>query len=143
MRQPREAAVLIRRGDRYLVLHRTPDAYWHVVAGIVEPGETFAEAARRELREETALDADLADLAAPQAYIVPADMAHLYAPGVGSVAVETFWVDVADGWEPVLNEEHDEYRWSTLDEALALLHWPEAREVLRALGRLGPSPRRS
>jgi 8-oxo-dGTP pyrophosphatase MutT (NUDIX family) len=137
VRQPRESAVFVRRGDRYLVLHRTPDAYWHVVAGVVEPLETFAEAARRELREETGLDASLADLKAPQAYPVPADMAHLYPPGVGVVNVETFWLDVPADWEPVLNEEHDQYRWSTLDEALALLHWPEARDALRAFARLG------
>jgi dATP pyrophosphohydrolase len=130
--------VFIRREDRYLVLHRTPpDAYWHVVAGVVEPAETFAEAARRELREETGLDAECADLAAPQAYPVPADMAHLYAPNVRTVAVETFAVDAPKGWEPVLNEEHDDFRWCTLDEALALLYWPEARDGLRAFARSG------
>ena len=38
-----------------LIVHRSPvqGGYWHVVAGGVEPGETPANAAARELREET------------------------------------------------------------------------------------------
>jgi 8-oxo-dGTP pyrophosphatase MutT (NUDIX family) len=45
-----EVFVFVRRGEEFLVLHRTPDndAYWHGVAGGVEPGESFAEAAARE-----------------------------------------------------------------------------------------------
>jgi 8-oxo-dGTP pyrophosphatase MutT (NUDIX family) len=34
-----------------------------------------------------------------------------------------------------LNEEHDEYRWLSLKEAIALAHWPETVEVLVAIAR--------
>ena len=37
------------------------------------------------------------------------------------------------GWEPTLDWEHDEYRWCRADEAVALLFWPEPREVLQEL----------
>ena len=49
MRQPHEVLVVVRRGNCFLVLHRAPqyDAYWHLVAGGVEPGETALEAAER------------------------------------------------------------------------------------------------
>jgi 8-oxo-dGTP pyrophosphatase MutT (NUDIX family) len=40
---------------------------------------------------------------------------------------------VPPGWEPQLNEEHDDYRWLPQDEAVELLYWPEPKELLRAL----------
>jgi len=56
--------VFVRRGDEVLVVHRSPaqGAYWHSVSGGVEDGETDAEAAVRELREETGLEARLTAL---------------------------------------------------------------------------------
>ena len=73
MRTGRETGVFVRRGDRFLVLHRSQDRYWHVVAGVVEEGETFAEAAARELYEETGLGpgAPIRDLGLTQGYLVP------------------------------------------------------------------------
>jgi 8-oxo-dGTP pyrophosphatase MutT (NUDIX family) len=54
-----EVAVFVTRrsGSEVLILHRVAEhgGYWHVVAGGVESGETVAEAAERELREETGL----------------------------------------------------------------------------------------
>ena len=36
MRTPWEAGVFVYRDDRVLLMHRTEDRYWHVVAGVVE-----------------------------------------------------------------------------------------------------------
>jgi 8-oxo-dGTP pyrophosphatase MutT (NUDIX family) len=127
--------VIIRRGERFLMLHRAVEDYWHVVAGVVEDGETFSEAATRELREETGLDALVSDVGLKQTYRVPAVMRSEYLDGVDEVAVENFMVEVRPGWEPVLNEEHDVYRWLTTTEAVAIAHWPETKEVLAAIAR--------
>ena len=56
--------VFVRRGDEVLAVHRSPDqgGYWHSVAGGVEEGESYADAAVRELEEETGLVADVASL---------------------------------------------------------------------------------
>ena len=115
------------------MLHRAIDDYWHVVAGVVEDGETFAEAAVRELREETGLDAPVVDVRMPQGYRVPDEMRSEYLTGVDQVAIENFTVEVPMGWEPVLNEEHDYYKWLTRDDAVAIAHWPETKEVLAAV----------
>ena len=71
----------------------------------------------------------------PQAYRVPAEMRPEYDPTVDDVAIESFLVDVPAGWEPTLNEEHDDYRWLSLADAIALSHWPETGEVFAAIAR--------
>ena len=120
------------------MLHRAGDDYWHVVAGVVEDGETFAEAAARELREETGLAASVSEVALRQSYRVPDDWRAEYLAGVDEVAIENFTVEVPAGWEPVLNEEHDDYRWLGTADAIAIAHWPETREIIAALATRSP-----
>ena len=57
--------VLIREGDRYLMVKRgaEPDAgLWSIPGGLVEVGERTSDAAVREAREETGLDVDIVDV---------------------------------------------------------------------------------
>lgn len=47
------ALAVVRRGDRFLLVHESKHGQlWYLPAGRVEPGESFAEAARRETLEE-------------------------------------------------------------------------------------------
>ena len=131
MREWSEVMIHVRRGDEFLVALRSRESggYWHTIAGKVEEGEESAAAARRELREETGLEVEeLAELG-EFAYVRENWEEE---PGL-RVHVRAFLVDVAPGWEPVLNEEHDEYRWLSRDEAAQLLFWPEPAQLLRAL----------
>ncbi|MGH3133723.1 MAG: NUDIX domain-containing protein [Gaiellaceae bacterium] len=123
-----EVLVAIHRpepsGTAFLVLRRAPfkQGYWHLAGGGVEAGETAAEAAVRELAEETGLAvSELDDLGADLGY--------------DGVRVHAFAAGVPAGWEPTLNEEHDDYRWCTLDDALRLLVYEEPREVVRRTAR--------
>jgi 8-oxo-dGTP pyrophosphatase MutT (NUDIX family) len=136
----REVMVVVRRGSEFLVLHRAPqlDAYWHLVAGGVEEGESARDAAVRELKEEIGLDATarLRDLEQPFVYSLaeeaPAVRAR-FSPTQTDVPVDVFVADVDTVWEPALNEEHDAYRWCSREEAVGLLYWPEPREIVGAL----------
>jgi 8-oxo-dGTP pyrophosphatase MutT (NUDIX family) len=135
VRQPHEALVGVVRGAEILVMHRTKDRYWHLVAGGLEPGETAAQAAARELWEETGLRATPRDLGWSFTYRLDEHphWRQLFAAGVEEILVDVFAVDAPPEWEPTLNEEHTDYRWASLHDALALLHYPEPRELAARL----------
>ncbi|RIH86167.1 Diadenosine hexaphosphate hydrolase [Calidithermus terrae] len=47
--------VVLDSHDRVLLGHRTDNGFWGLPGGAMEPGESFEEAARREVFEETGL----------------------------------------------------------------------------------------
>ena len=125
-----EVAIVVRRGDRFLVVHRAPTggAYWHLIAGGIEAGEDAREAAARELAEETGLAARVVPLQ-KATYVPTADdrRQHEYAD---AIEVAAFLADAPADWEPTLDHEHDGYRWCTAAEAQELLFWPEPRAAV-------------
>ena len=134
MRRPEEVFVFVRRGEEYLILHRSKEqgAYWHSVAGGLEKGESFAAAAGRELREETGLEAPLVQLDQHFVYRLEG-WEPRYRPEGGEIRVECFLAEAPAGWEPSLDWEHDDYRWCRPQEGAELLFWPEPRELLQEL----------
>ena len=129
-----EVLVFVRRGSHWLVLRRSvrQGAYWHSVAGGVEQGETDVEAAARELREEVGLVAEPVDVQRSFTY-APEAWEPASRDGSGPFRVACFVADAPALWEPVLDWEHDAYRWCTTAEAVELLHWPEPRNVLEEI----------
>jgi 8-oxo-dGTP pyrophosphatase MutT (NUDIX family) len=138
-----EVAIFVARHARteILVVHRSPvqGGYWHTVAGGVEPGELPEEAARRELLEETGLAVDTIEPAGPATEFVyplseePADRRALYDPSIVEVHVDCFLVDAPDDWQPQLDWEHDDFRWTPAAEAPDALYWPDTADALRRL----------
>ncbi|MBI2776427.1 MAG: NUDIX pyrophosphatase [Chloroflexi bacterium] len=111
----------------FLLLHRSGrdgPPFWQGVSGWIEADEPPHLAALRELREETGL-------AAVELYSVNS-VFDLYAWRRGTVeTIVPFAARVADGADPVLSDEHDDWRWARLGEALALLPYEPQREALR------------
>ena len=139
MRTDVEVAVFVTRNSdsEVLIVHRSPaqGAYWHVVAGGVESGESVAEAAERELHEETGLVARVTSGVEVTEYVsaVTGEPAERRDPSVAQVEVTCFRASAPDGWEPILDWEHDDHRWCNPQEAFDALRWPATAQALRQL----------
>jgi 8-oxo-dGTP pyrophosphatase MutT (NUDIX family) len=136
-RRPVEVAIAVRRpGGEYLVLLRSPEklGYWHLVSGGVDWGEEPAAAAARELLEETGLLAVPEQLGMPLGYDLAGDPEPVRArfpAGTERIVVWPFVADAPAGWEPTLDHEHVEARWLHPEDAIALLEYPEPKEIVR------------
>lgn len=119
-------ALLMRR-------RKPPVGLWENPGGMLEPGEDFAAAARRETLEETGLDAPpgLAWWARVEPWRGPDDR-ELYA-GAGFIAHHP------GGDVRLEDEAHDTHLWATRDEWESLDTWYKPRELddlWAAIGRM-------
>lgn len=123
--------VLYRPGPEFLVALRSQErhGYWNLVAGGVEEDEEPTAAARRELAEESGLEYPA------RLEPVPLELDYLRPEGT-RVVLHAFLVEAPPGFEPVLNDEHVEYRWCRSAEALELLAYPEPRDAVAYAARL-------
>lgn len=120
---------IVWRDRRILLIRRArpPQAgQWSIPGGRQEVGETLFEAAAREVREETGIEV------VPTGIVTAVDSIHRDAEGRAEWHYTI--VDVAAEWiagEPVAGDDAADARWATLDEAEALIGWPELRRVIR------------
>jgi len=105
---------VIRLGHRFLVVReRKHGMLWYLPAGRVEPGETFAEAAKREVKEEAGIDVSLDGILKIQHTPNPDATARMRVIFVGRPVDDTPPKSVPD-------DESIEARWVTLEEAKQL-----------------------
>lgn len=103
---------VIEDDGKVLLLKRPADDFmggiFELPSGKVEPSEDLMTALVREVEEETALQVTLAS-----AYLGSFD----YTSGSGKKSRQFNFVVLVDAPEPVVLQEHDEYRWvPTKDE---------------------------
>jgi 8-oxo-dGTP diphosphatase len=103
-------AAVIRRGDRYLLgrrpAHKRHGGLWEFPGGKLEPGESWLDAARRELREE--LGVGVTSAGEP-----------LYRRRDPASSFEIVFVEVEMEGEARATE-HDELRWVVVGELARL-----------------------
>ena len=111
-------AVYARRGDRVLVIEHRRLKTWLPIGGELEPGETPAEAAVRELREETGLVGRWRPLAGALDG-VPAGLIGYEEHIAGSKGLHmnfVFVCEIAAGADVTPNDEFGAWRWVDRDE---------------------------
>lgn len=96
---------------------------WEVVHGTIETGERPADAARREVREETGLSTE-------RLYSITVNPFYLHQRDTVQLAI-VFAAIVNGDMDITLGIEHDAYRWITPAEAESTLQWPREHEAIR------------
>jgi 8-oxo-dGTP diphosphatase len=138
----RAAGGIVTRGGkatdvaRVAVVHRPKYDDWTFPKGKCDPGESFEDAARREVHEETGLCCELG----------PEVGSTRYVDNKGRPKLVRYWLmpapPDADGAiaGAVPNPEVDELRWLAPREAAILLSYEHDRELLGRLPGAGSDP---
>jgi 8-oxo-dGTP diphosphatase len=117
----RAAGGVVLHEGQIAVVHRPKYDDWSLPKGKLEPGETWEEAALREVEEETGLRVRLEHRLATTHYAVS-----------GTPKSVRWWrmsLFDDDGHEP--DHEVDQVRWVTPEEAMRLLNYEPDRQLVR------------
>ena len=116
------AGGVVTRDGLFAVVHRPKYDDWTLPKGKLDAGETFEQAALREVEEETGLRCTLLRELPSTEYSVR-----------DRPKIVRYWLmDVVEdpGFAP--NDEVDELRWLSPEDALSLLTYDRDRQVARA-----------
>ena len=106
-----------------LVVHRPRYDDWSFPKGKCDPGETFEETAAREVLEETGL-----------AIAFGPELAEArYTDHKGRPKRVRYWAMTVTGGTFTSNDEVDEIRWVSVEEARRLLSYPHDADLLLGL----------
>jgi 8-oxo-dGTP diphosphatase len=106
------------------LVHRPTQQDWSFPKGKLELGETFEDAAQREVLEETGFSCRLIRFIGHTEYIDRKSRPKVVA----------YWVMSAEAGSFAPNEEVDELRWMGLQAASGLLSYERDRELLAVVG---------
>ena len=113
------AGGVVRRDGRIAVVHRPRYDDWSLPKGKLDPGESWEQAALREVREETGLECELGKELSSTSY-------H---DRKGRSKLVRYWLMEPVGGEFTPNDEVDELRWLTPAEAARVLTYPRDVEL--------------
>ena len=119
--QVRAAGGVIVRDGRVAIVHRPRHDDWSLPKGKLDPGESWEEAALREVQEETGLRARITGELTPAHY--------LDAKGRDKT-VRWYRMEIVDEGALEPSGEVDELRWVTPEEAARLLTYEHDRALV-------------
>jgi dATP pyrophosphohydrolase len=130
-------------GLQILLMRRSPGrilpGLWQCVSGSLEAGESVADGALRELREETGFGASHIE-----GFYDLDQVNQFHEPSYRAIVTSAiFAVRVGDSAEPTLSHEHDAMRWTSPADALELAIWPAYRESIRRIAENLADPERA
>lgn len=141
-------AILYRMNGKtpeFLLFKRIPEkgGFWLSISGGYEETDTsLLETCYREMKEEADINKDDIIAASEKLYIhqftetiknkentnyktLPTDQLTL--------TTFVFGFELKNGIEPKLIEEHTEYKWCTIDEAMSLLKYEDTKNAFKAV----------
>ncbi len=110
-------------GLEVVAVHRPRYDDWSLPKGKLDPGESFEEAALREVSEETGLECEL----------IRELESVRYRDGHGRPKIARYWLMRPVGGrveDRAPDDEVDELRWVTVPEAVALLSYSRDRDLV-------------
>jgi lipoyl(octanoyl) transferase len=128
------SVVPVAADGRILLLRRSEarGGFWQQVTGRVEGGESPAQAARRELREETGADVPVVDLGYRHAFALdPSLRGGAAAEGITLVEEHAFAARLPPGFAARLSDEHAEQALLPPEEAVSRLRFAGLRRAVR------------
>ena len=120
----RAAGGVVMREGLVAVVHRPRYDDWSLPKGKLDEGESWEDAAVREVEEETGIRCRLGEELEPVSY----------QDRKGRAKVVRYWLMEPEDGEFTPNAEVDELRWLIPSAAAELLSYPHDRELVKDLG---------
>ncbi len=109
----------------YLLLHYVA-GHWDFPKGKLEADETLLDAASRELHEETGLQGTIID-GFQESFVYQFNQ---YPDGSLAEKTVHFFIGTVEHKEVILSDEHLDHKWLPYAEAMKLLTYDNAKQVL-------------
>ena len=114
-----------RGGVQVLVCKDAGYKKWVLPKGLVDKGESFEETAAREVREEVGVQGRIVAPLGEEKYVYTARGIRVFK------TVTYFLMEYVAGNELDHDHEMDEVKWVSIDEAIGLMGYKGAQDVLR------------
>jgi dATP pyrophosphohydrolase len=142
-RRPESVLVVVHTPRQVLLLKRIkpPAGVWQSVTGALEWDEHPAQAAVRELYEETGIRSDLLqETGISQHFEIVPESLHRYAPGIRENLEHVYTLFLQSPCEVrMYPAEHEEFQWVNIEEASSMVwSWTDRQAIESVISELTP-----